>query len=68
MIAGFDEAVRMLAKMDDAPGVVFIREKDGVPEILATSNLEGVVFRSAHPVKFVNVNTGSSTVEAHSAH
>ena len=68
MIAGLDESVRLLAKMENAPGVVFIREKDGEPEVLATENLKDSVLRSAHPVRFIGASTGSSAGEAPSLH
>lgn len=58
MIAGFEKSVRLLAKMPDAPGVVFIREKDGQPEVLASSNLKDRIFRSAHAVKFFDPSSG----------
>ena len=64
MIAGLDESVRLLAKMENAPGVVFIREKDGEPEVLATENLKDSVLRSVHPVRFIGASTGSSGGEA----
>ncbi|MBQ7153959.1 MAG: FAD:protein FMN transferase [Synergistaceae bacterium] len=58
MIAGVDESVRLLGKMQDAPGVIFIREKDGGPEILASMNLKDKIFRSAHNVKFFSPSAG----------
>lgn len=58
MIAGFEKSVNMLGKMHDAPGVVFIREKDGQPEILASTSLKDRIFRSAHTVKFFDPSAG----------
>ena len=58
MIAGFGKSVSMLGKMQDAPGVVFIREKDGEPEILASMNLKDKIFRCVHTVKFFTPSAG----------
>lgn len=52
MIAGFEKSAGLLAKMPDAPGVIFIREKDGVPEVLASLSLKDKIFSAAHGVKF----------------
>lgn len=53
MIAGYDESVRLLRDMNDAPGVVFVRENaKGEPEILAGKNLRDIITRSEYEVKF----------------
>ena len=57
MIAGFEKSAAILAAMKDAPGVVFIREKDSEPEILASENLRDVIFQSAHPVHFFSLKS-----------
>ena len=57
MIAGFEKSAGMLASMKDAPGVIFIREKDGAPEILASESLRDAIFQSAHPVHFFSLKS-----------
>ncbi len=56
MIAGFDESAKILARLSPMPGAILIREKDGKPEILATSNLREAVTGSKYPVSFFTVS------------
>lgn len=53
MIMGYDRAVNIFAKLEQKPGVIFIRENgSGNSEIIASKNLEGVITRSKSEVKF----------------
>ncbi len=56
MIAGFDESAKILGRLSPMPGAILIREKDGKPEILATSNLREAVTGSKYPVSFFTVS------------
>ena len=60
MIAGFDEAVKILGKLSPVPGAIFIREtENNTLEILASSNLKDAIIIPKHQVKFFNVSSSS---------
>ena len=59
MIAGFDKSAKILGTLSPMPGAVFIREtKEGSLEILASSNLRGVISGSKYPVRFFTLSAG----------
>lgn len=59
MIAGFDKSAKILGTLSPMPGAVFIREtQEGSLEILASSNLRGVISGSKYPVRFFTLSAG----------